>query len=124
MENIAETNVDSTENAALRVIKVTLQKNAVGHEVLHFEGAPDDLDIDFTKSDQSGLRKLFCWLLDEQLKQKATLELVKDSSVKNVTYQKVAEDYINDLNAEISSIFANEAEIVRGLTDEFDVKGD
>lgn len=98
------------------VITVTLRMNSEGNEVLRFDGAAEDLDIDFTKSDQTSLRKLFRWLLDEQLKQRASLKLVKDPSVKNVTYQKVAEDYVNDLRAEIDSIFIEEASAIKDLT--------
>lgn len=109
------------EDVKQREITVTLRKNAGGNEVLHFDGAADSLDIDFAKTDQSGLRKLFCWLLDEQLKERAVLNLVKDPSVKNVTYQKVAEDYVKDLNAEIDSIFFSQAEVIEGLTGAIDV---
>lgn len=98
------------------VITVTLRMNSEGNEVLRFDGAAEDLDIDFTKSDQTSLRKLFRWLLDEQLKQRASLKLVKDPSVKNVTYQKVADDYISDLDAEIDSFFIKEAQAIKDLT--------
>lgn len=98
------------------VIKVTLSKNSNGEETLHFDGAPEILDINFSKSDQTSLRKLFCWLLDKQLEQRFNLELVKDSSVKNDTYRKIADDYINDLNAEIDSIFIKEAQSIKELT--------
>ncbi len=120
MENSTNGN-ESTEVAKQREMKVTLRKNAEGAEVLHFDGAAESLDIDFTKTDQSGLRKLFCWLLDEQLKERAVLKLVKEPSVKNVTYQKVAEDYVNDLNAEIDSIFINQAAAIEDLTGAIDV---
>lgn len=109
------------ESAGHREITVTLRKSVEGSEVLHFDGAADGLDIDFAKTDQSGLRKLFCWLLDEQLRERAVLKLVKDPSVKNVTYQKVAEDYVNDLNAEIDSIFYSQAEVIEDLTGSIDV---
>ncbi len=109
------------EDSGLREIVVTLRMNAESSEVLHFDGAADSLDIDFAKTDQSGLRKLFSWLLDEQFKERAVLKLVKDPSVKNVTYQKVAEDYIDDLNAEIDSIFTMEGEVIKDLTGEIDV---
>lgn len=109
------------EDSGLREIVVTLRMNAESSEVLHFDGAADSLDIDFVKTDQSGLRKLFSWLLDEQFKERAVLKLVKDPSVKNVTYQKVAEDYIDDLNAEIDSIFTMEGEVIKDLTGEIDV---
>lgn len=97
------------------VITVTLRMNSEGNEVLHFEGAPEELAIDFAKSDQTSLRKLFRWLLDEQLKQRFSLKLEIDSSVKNVTYKKVAEDYVNDLNAEIDQVFLNEAQTIKDL---------
>ena len=103
------------------VVTVTLHMNSEGSEVLHFDGASEDLDIDFTKSDQSSLRKLFRWLLDAQLKQRAHLKLMKDQSVKNATYQKVAEDYVNDLNAEIDSIFRQEAQAIKDLTSRVEV---
>ena len=108
------------EDSDMREIVVTLRKNAEGNEVLHFDGTADDLDIDFVKTDQSGLRKLFSWLLDEQFKERAVLKLLKDPSVKNITYQKVAEDYINDLNAEIDSIFATEGEAIKDLAVDVD----
>ena len=98
------------------IITVTLRMNSKGREVLHFDGAAEDLDIDFTKSDQTSLRKLFCWLLDEQVKRRAKLKLVKDPSVKNATYQKVAEDYVSDLDAEIDSIFTKETQAIKDLT--------
>lgn len=109
MESSTSKNMTSAE---FPKINVTLQKNKDGGDVLRFDGAPEGLDIDFSESDQSSLRKLFCWLLDSQLEQRARLELIKDPSVKNVTYQKVAEDYINDLNAEIDSFFDNEASLI------------
>lgn len=114
MENSTNGNVSSA-NAERPMITVTLRMNSEGSEVLHFDGASEDLDIDFTKSDQTSLRKLFRWLLDVQLKQRTSLKLVKDPSVKNVTYQKVAEDYIGDLNSEIDLIFANEAQTIKDL---------
>lgn len=115
MENSTNGNVLNAD-AEQPVVTVTLRMSSKGSEVLHFDGASEDLDIDFTKSDQSSLRKLFRWLLDAQLKQRASLELVKDPSVKNATYQKVAEDYVNDLNAEIDSIFRQEARAIEDLT--------
>ncbi len=120
MENLTKGN-GLNEDAKQREIIVTLQKNAGGSEVLHFDGAVDSLDIDFAKTDQSGLRKLFCWLLDELLKERAVLKLVKDPSVKNATYQKVAEDYIKDLNEEINSIFVAESEVIKNLTEEINL---
>lgn len=112
------------EEAAVEAskINVTLQKNEDGNDVLRFDGAPKGLDIDFSEDNQSSLRKLFCWLLDSQLKQRARLALVKDPSVKNVTYQKVAEDYINDLNAEIDSFFDNEASLIDEVVSPIDFK--
>lgn len=115
MENL------TNENAIHKVaeqpsIVVTLRKNTAGNEVLHFDGADEELDIDFTNSDQSSLRKLFCWLLDEQLKRRAGLKLEIDPSVKNATYQKIAEDYIRDLDSEMDSIFINEANTIADLT--------
>lgn len=115
MENL------TNENAIHKVaeqpsIVVTLRKNTAGNEVLHFDGADEELDIDFTNSDQSSLRKLFCWLLDEQLKRRAGLKLEIDPSVKNATYQKIAEDYIRDLDSEMDSIFINEANAIADLT--------
>lgn len=115
MENSTNDNILSAD-AEQSVITVTLRMGSEGNEVLHFDGAAKDLDIDFTKSDQTSLRKLFRWLLDEQLKQRASLKLVKDPSVKNATYQKVAEDYVNDLRAEIDSIFIEEASAIKDLT--------
>lgn len=115
MENSTNGNALNAD-AEQPVITVTLRINSEGNEVLHFDGAAEDLDIDFTKSDQTSLRKLFRWLLDEQLKQRASLKLVKDPSVKNVTYQKVADDYINDLDAEIDSFFTEEAQAIKDLT--------
>lgn len=109
------------ETAERPVIKVTLYKNSKGNEVLHFDGADEDLDIDFTKSDQSSLRRLFCWLLDELFKRRADLELEKDPSVKNQTYQKIAEDYIQDLNAEINSFFISESDAIKELASAIDV---
>ena len=44
------------------------------------------------------------------------MKLVKDPSVKNVTYQKVADDYISDLDAEIDSFFTKEAQAIKDLT--------
>ena len=109
---------ESTVNAAIEqpTIAVTLCMNSGGNEILRFDGAPEELDIDFTRSDQTSLRKLFRWLLDKQLKQRAKLKLVKEASVKNPTYQKVAEDYISDLNAELDSIFLNEERTIEDLT--------
>lgn len=115
MENSTNENALSTD-AEQPVITVTLRMNSKGSEVLHFGGAAEDLDIDFTKSDQTSLRKLFRWLLDEQSKRRARLKLVKDPSVKNITYQKVAEDYVRDLDAEIDSIFMKEAQAIKDLT--------
>lgn len=115
MENSTSGNVLNAD-AEQPMITVTLHMNSEGSEVLHFDGASEDLDIDFTKSDQSSLRKLFRWLLNAQLKQRASLKLVKDPSVKNATYQKVAEDYVNDLNAEIDSIFRQETQAIKDLT--------
>ena len=115
MENSTNGNALNAD-AEQPVIAVTLRMNSEGNEVLHFDGTAEDLDIDFTKSDQTSLRKLFRWLLDEQLKQRASLKLVKDPSVKNITYQKVADDYINDLDAEIDSLFIKEAQTIKDLT--------
>lgn len=115
MENSTNENALNAD-AEQPVITVTLRMNSEGNEVLRFDGAAEDLDINFTKSDQTSLRKLFRWLLDEQLKQRASLKLVKDPSVKNVTYQKVADDYISDLDAEIDSFFIKEAQIIKDLT--------
>lgn len=115
MENSTNENALNAD-AEQPVITVTLCMNSEGNEVLRFDGAAEDLDINFTKSDQTSLRKLFRWLLDEQLKQRASLKLVKDPSVKNVTYQKVADDYISDLDAEIDSFFIKEAQIIKDLT--------
>ncbi len=120
MENLRNDNV-AGETAERPVIKVTLYKNSKGNEVLHFDGADEDLDIDFTKSDQSSLRRLFCWLLDELFKRRADLELEKDPSVKNQTYQKIAEDYIQDLNAEINSFFISESDAIKELASAIDV---
>ena len=115
MENSTNENALNAD-AEQPVITVTLRMNSEGNEVLRFDGAAEDLDINFTKSDQTSLRKLFRWLLDEQLKQRASLKLVKDPSVKHVTYQKVADDYISDLDAEIDSFFIKEAQIIKDLT--------
>ena len=120
MENLRNDNV-AGETAERPVIKVTLYKNSKGNEVLHFDGADEDLDIDFMKSDQSSLRRLFCWLLDELFKRRADLELEKDPSVKNQTYQKIAEDYIQDLNAEINSFFISESDAIKELASAIDV---
>ena len=119
MENSTNENVLKVD-AEQPEITVTLCMNSEGNEVLRFDGVPKDLDIDFTKSDQTSLRKLFRWLLDEQFKRRAALKLIKDPSVKNVTYQKVAEDYVRDLNDEIDSIFSNEAPAIKYLTSEVD----
>lgn len=116
MENSTNQNVINT-NDEQSVITVTLRMNSENKEVLHFEGASEDLDINFSNSNQTSLRKLFRWLLDKQLKQRAVLKLVKDPLVKNVTYQKVAEDYIGDLNNEIDSIFIEEAKAIKDLTE-------
>ncbi len=116
MENSTNQNVINT-NDEQSVITVTLRMNSENKEVLHFDGASEDLDINFSNSNQTSLRKLFRWLLDKQLKQRAVLKLVKDPSVKNVTYQKVADDYIGDLNNEIDSIFTKEAKAIKDLTD-------
>lgn len=116
MENLTnQKDINVTDEQPM--ITVTLRMNSENKEVLHFEGASEDLDINFSNSDQTSLRKLFRWLLDKQLKQRAGLKLVKDPSVKNVTYQKVAEDYIGDLNNEIDSIFTKEARAIKELTD-------
>lgn len=116
MENLTNQK-DSNATDEQPMITVTLRMNSENKEVLHFEGASEDLDINFSNSDQTSLRKLFRWLLDKQLKQRAALKLVKDPSVKNVTYQKVADDYIGDLNNEIDSIFTKEAKAIKDLTD-------
>lgn len=116
MENSTNQNVINT-NDEQSVITVTLRMNSENKEVLHFDGVSEDLDINFSNSNQTSLRKLFRWLLDKQLKQRAVLKLVKDPSVKNVTYQKVADDYIGDLNNEIDSIFTKEAKAIKDLTD-------
>lgn len=116
MENLTNQK-DINATAEQPMITVTLRMNSENKEVLHFEGASEDLDINFSNSDQTSLRKLFRWLLDKQLKQRAGLKLVKDPSVKNVTYQKVADDYIGDLNNEIDSIFTKEAKAIKDLTD-------
>ena len=116
MENSTNQNVINT-NDEQSVITVTLRMNSENKEVLHFDGASEDLDINYSNSNQTSLRKLFRWLLDKQLKQRAVLKLVKDPSVKNVTYQKVADDYIGDLNNEIDSIFTKEAKAIKDLTD-------
>lgn len=77
MENSTSDSIQNLESKQ-PVITVTLQINSNGNEVLHFEGASEDLDIDFTNSDQTTLRKLFRWLLDKELKQRTSLVLVKD----------------------------------------------
>lgn len=114
MENLTN-GIVLNAGADQHVITVTLRMNSEGDEVLHFEGASEELDIDFAKSDQTSLRKLFRWLLDEQLKQRFGLKLEIDSSVKNVTYKKAAEDYVNDLNVEIDQVFLNEAQAIKDL---------
>lgn len=58
MENSTNGNALNAD-AEQPVITVTLRMNSEGNEVLHFDGAAEDLDIDFTKSDQTSLRKLF-----------------------------------------------------------------
>ena len=115
MENSTSDSIQNLESKQ-PVITVTLQINSNGNEVLHFEGASEDLDIDFTNSDQTTLRKLFRWPLDKELKQRTSLVLVKDPLVRNITYQKVAEDYIGDLNKEIDSIFNKETNAIKDLT--------
>ena len=46
---------------------------------------------------------------------------MKDPSVKNTTYKKVAEDYIGDLNDEINSFFDNEAKVIEAITTPVDL---
>lgn len=117
MENLTNGIVLNAGTGQL-VITVTLRMNSEGNEILHFEGAPEELDIDFVNSDQTSLRKLFRWLLDEQLKQRFSLKLEIDSSVKNVTYKKVAEDYVSDLNTEIDQVFSREMQTIGDLQEQ------
>lgn len=49
MENSTNENALNAD-AEQPMITVTLRMNSEGNEVLHFEGAAENLDIDFTKS--------------------------------------------------------------------------
>lgn len=91
----------------IRKIEIILTKNENNEECLKTIVNKNKFEINFSSDDQKDLRNLFlnCFIEGEINHFKFILK--KDGCVKNTIIEKVASDYIEQLNIELNNVFEN-----------------
>ena len=79
-----------------------------GDSVIKLE-FPDEIEINLSKNEQSGLKNVFSKILENALKEKFIFEFACDENYKNQLIIDVAECYIASLSLELEKLYSEES---------------
>jgi hypothetical protein len=94
------------DTTTIEKIPLVLKLDADSKTVLEAAIENQTFDINFETEDQSNLRDFFSALLKAEEKKHFLFEARIDAAIKNETLKKVANEYTESLNNELSKILA------------------